>query len=87
MIERIELFTSLCAAAALLLGLSACAQKHSHMPPGDYMSQQSTGQMVRQLDAAKELDESEATRSSTGSSGSRGFPRAGRVRLIGQLKS
>jgi hypothetical protein len=67
MIKRIELFTGLCAAAALLLGLSACAQKHSHMPPGDYMSQQSTGQMVRHLDAAKELDESEATRSSTGS--------------------
>jgi hypothetical protein len=50
----------------LLLGLSACAQKHSHLPPGDYMSQQTTGRMIRQLEAAKELDESEAMRSSAG---------------------
>jgi len=42
------------------LGLSACAQKHSHMPPGDYMSQRQTGDTVRQLEAAEESDESNA---------------------------
>jgi hypothetical protein len=66
MIKRIELLAGLCTATALLLGLSACAQKHSHIPPGDYMSQQTTGAMVRQLEAAKELDESEAMGSSAG---------------------
>jgi hypothetical protein len=64
--SRKELSIAACAAVALTLGLSACAQKHSHMPPGDYMSQQTTGDMVRQLEAAKELDESEAMRSSNG---------------------
>jgi hypothetical protein len=54
-----------CAALALTLGFSACAQKHSHMPPGDYMPQASTSDLVRRLEAAKELDESEAMRSSS----------------------
>lgn len=57
-------FTATFLGLALTLGLPACAQKHSHMPPGDYMSQQTSGDMVRQLEAAKELDESEAVSSS-----------------------
>ncbi|MGA2412346.1 MAG: hypothetical protein ABSG46_18425 [Candidatus Binataceae bacterium] len=48
------------ASLALAVGLSACAQKHSHMPPGDYMSQMQTGDVVRRLEAAEELDQSDA---------------------------
>jgi hypothetical protein len=60
---RKELVAS-CAILALTLGLSACAEKHSHLPPADYLSQQSTADLVKRLEAAKELDESEAMRSS-----------------------
>jgi hypothetical protein len=49
------------AGLALAFGLSACAQKHSHMPPGAYMSEQNNTDVVRQLEAAKEMDESQAT--------------------------
>jgi hypothetical protein len=49
-----------------LLGLSACAQKHSHMPPGNVMSETQNGDIVRQLEAAKELDESKAMQPKTG---------------------
>jgi hypothetical protein len=49
-----------------VLGLSACAQKHSHMPPGNVMSETQNGDIVRQLEAAKELDESYAMEAKTG---------------------
>ena len=43
---RKELSIALCAVVAMALGLSACAEKHSHLPPGDYMSQQNTGDLA-----------------------------------------
>jgi hypothetical protein len=49
-----------------MLGFSACAQKHSHMPPGNVMSETQNGDVVRQLEAAKELDESGAMQAKTG---------------------
>ena len=63
MTNRVSSFGRLLSFAGLgvVLGLSACAQKHSHMPPGQIMSERQNGDVVRQLDAAKELDESEAT--------------------------
>jgi hypothetical protein len=48
-----------------VLGLSACAQKHSHMPPGEFMSESQNSDIVHQLQAAKELDESNAMQPST----------------------
>jgi hypothetical protein len=46
--------------AVCMLSLSACSQKHAHMPPGALMSENQPA-TVRQLEAAKELDESNAT--------------------------
>jgi hypothetical protein len=63
---HVRFYTSLIPAIMLTLGFSACAQKHSHMPPGDYMSQQNSGGEIRQLEAARELDQSEAARASHG---------------------
>ncbi len=45
--------------AVCMLSFSACSQKHSHMPPGALMSE-SQPATIRQLEAAKELDESDA---------------------------
>jgi hypothetical protein len=51
---------------AFVLGLSACAQKHSHMPPDEYMNESRNNDIVRQLEAAKELDESNAMQQKLG---------------------
>jgi hypothetical protein len=51
---------------AFALGLVACAQKHSHMPPGNVMSETRNGDILRQLEAAEELDESNAMQPKTG---------------------
>ena len=59
-LKRFRLLATSCTSLALTLGLSACAQKHSHIPPGDYISQRSADGVVRQLEAAVELDESNA---------------------------
>ncbi|HTT77860.1 MAG TPA: hypothetical protein VMF50_17995 [Candidatus Binataceae bacterium] len=57
---------SVIASLMLAFGLPACSQKHAHLPPGTYMSEQTTGDAVRQLKAAEELDESEARDASIG---------------------
>jgi hypothetical protein len=58
--ERLVHLGSSLMGLVFVLGLSACAQKHSHMPPGEFMSESQHSDIVRQLDAAKELDESNA---------------------------
>ena len=57
--RRIRLFARSWLSITVVLGFGACSQKHSHMPPGDYISQ-SQPAAIRQLEAAKELDESDA---------------------------
>lgn len=45
---------------ALLIALCSCSQKHSHIPPPQFLSDQAKVEVVRNLLAAKELDESQA---------------------------
>ena len=45
--------------AGMLLG--GCSEKHSHMPPPQILSEQQRGSTIRQLQAVKELDWSDAS--------------------------
>jgi hypothetical protein len=64
--QRLVYLGSSIMSLVLVLGLSGCAQKHSHMPPGNVMSETQSGDIVRQLEAAKELDESNAMEAKAG---------------------
>jgi hypothetical protein len=57
--RRFHLLATLSLSLMVVVGFGACSQKHSHIPPGDYISE-SQPATVRQLEAAKELDESDA---------------------------
>src|SRR5271170_6530541 len=64
--KRLVHLGTIITALVFVLGLSACAQKHSHMPPGEFMNESRNSDVVRQLEAAKELDESNAMQQKLG---------------------
>lgn len=51
---------ALVAGVSLLTAFSACSPRHSHIPPPQFLSMQEKAQVIRKLQAAKELDERHA---------------------------